>query len=202
MLCTHKTTSSASLVLKFVLSSTTHISTNSRPFLVGIVSRSEENMWESLELMRSRRAHVHVVKAVSDMARNDIALRSDNALVATLRDRCVMDITAKVFKLSFGVNRFSSRTLGILGHDADNRTFIMSIDKASSLNNGKVLQGVRGNSCHVYLLVKAGLENEKVRPSQATIGASIHEGSSSMAIVTITMDTVGPWMTMVSSVSM
>ena len=38
MLCTHKTTSSASLVLKFVLSSTTHISTNSHPFLVGIVS--------------------------------------------------------------------------------------------------------------------------------------------------------------------
>ena len=34
----HKTTSSASLVLKFVLSSTTHISTNSHPFLVGIVS--------------------------------------------------------------------------------------------------------------------------------------------------------------------
>ena len=34
----HKTTSSASLVLKFVLSSTTHISTNSYPFLVGIVS--------------------------------------------------------------------------------------------------------------------------------------------------------------------
>ena len=38
MLCTHKTTSSASLVLKFVLSSTTHFSTNSHPFLVGIVS--------------------------------------------------------------------------------------------------------------------------------------------------------------------
>ena len=42
MLCTYKTTSSASLVLKFVLSSTTHISTNSHPFLVGIVSESEE----------------------------------------------------------------------------------------------------------------------------------------------------------------
>ena len=40
MLCMHKTTSSASLVLKFVLSSTTHISTNSHPFLVGIVSLS------------------------------------------------------------------------------------------------------------------------------------------------------------------
>ena len=39
MLCTHKTASSASLVIqKFVPTLLTHISPNSRPFLVGIVS--------------------------------------------------------------------------------------------------------------------------------------------------------------------
>ena len=41
MLCTHKTTSSASLDLKFDLSSTTHISTNSHPFLVGLYQYPE-----------------------------------------------------------------------------------------------------------------------------------------------------------------
>ena len=40
MLCTHKTASSASLVIqKFVPTLLTHISPNSRPFLVGIVSQ-------------------------------------------------------------------------------------------------------------------------------------------------------------------
>ena len=42
MLCTHKTASSASLVIqKFVPTLLTHISPNSRPFLVGIVSLSD-----------------------------------------------------------------------------------------------------------------------------------------------------------------
>ena len=45
MLCTHKTASSASLVVqKFVPALLTHISPNSRPFLVGIVSCIQEGV--------------------------------------------------------------------------------------------------------------------------------------------------------------
>ena len=46
MLCTHKTASSASLVIqKFVPTLLTHISPNSRPFLVGIVSSHHETQF-------------------------------------------------------------------------------------------------------------------------------------------------------------
>ena len=99
--------------------------------------------------------------------------------------------TSKVFELFFGMNRLSSGMLSILGHDTDDGAFIMGIDNASSLNNGELLKGTGGNPGHINLFVDAGLQHENIRASQPTIGASIHEGSSGMAVVSITMDTVG-----------
>ena len=68
MLCTHKTASSASLVIqKFVPTLLTHISPNSRPFLVGIVSSQLSNKTMSVTT-RTKTKHL----STSNMFRQNL----------------------------------------------------------------------------------------------------------------------------------
>ena len=136
MLCTHKTTSSASLVLKFVLSSTTHISTNSHPFLVGIVSRGP-NIGGRAE------AHINDDGGEEIEDTENIDDNSSHSVASSYLHDLVDIVRAETY---------------VTTHSPDNKTLLLdSCSSANLISNRQLLHNIHKSNKTLHIRCNAGV---------------------------------------------
>ena len=109
MLCTHKTASSASLVIqKFVPTLLTHISPNSRPFLVGIVSvvsqlftatfSNAQATRDNLADFHPKRFRYDVIQVNNYISSAVMTLKAASSAGGTITDQEILYFQFKIYK--------------------------------------------------------------------------------------------------------
>ena len=111
----------------------------------------KDDVGKTVEFLIRGGPHVHVRKARTVAERNVVAIRSDNALQATIGTRCLMHKSSKRSELAKGVDSVTLSIASILVHNNNGRTEV-GRNQTSSSDKREILDDTFPNFSDIGLV--------------------------------------------------
>ena len=143
---------------------------------VPFVTAGEDDVGKITEFFLCVRLHLEVRETIDDVKWDDITIIGGDALTSTNTHRAVINLVAVGFDLTGRMYRAVQAMVSTLSKDKDNGTTVGD-GPGRSVNELKSVEFVIVDAGDVNL-AGVDMENFGVAAKNATIGATIHEGTS------------------------